>query len=105
MNIFFQIIVLVIGFAMLIKGADWFVEGASKVASKLGIPQLVIGLTIVALGTSAPEAAVSISAALKGSAEITIGNVLGSNIINVLVIVGITAIIRSIIVQKSTIRY
>ena len=105
MNIFFQIIVLVVGFAMLIKGADWFVEGASKVASKLGIPQLVIGLTIVALGTSAPEAAVSISAALKGSAEITIGNVLGSNIMNVLVILGLTAIIRTIIVQKSTIRY
>ena len=66
MNIFIQIIFLVIGFVMLVKGADLFVEGASGLARKLGIPQLVVGLTIVAMGTSAPEAAVSITAALKG---------------------------------------
>ncbi len=67
MGLIIQFVFLVVGFVMLIKGADWFVEGASKVAGKFGIPQIVIGLTIVAMGTSAPEAAVSITAALKGS--------------------------------------
>lgn len=105
MEVILQILLLVVGFVMLVKGADWFVEGASKIADKFGIPQLVIGLTIVALGTSLPEAAVSVSAALKGSAEITIGNVVGSNILNVFVILGITSVIRAVAVQKSTIRY
>lgn len=105
MEIVLQLLLLVVGFVMLMKGADWFVEGASKIADKFGIPQLVIGLTIVAMGTSLPEAAVSISAAMKGSAEITIGNVVGSNIMNVLVILGLTAVIRTVAVQKSTIRY
>lgn len=89
----------------MMKGADWFVEGASKIADKFGIPQLVIGLTIVAMGTSLPEAAVSISAAFKGAAEITIGNVVGSNILNVLIILGLTAVICPIAVQKSTVKY
>ena len=84
MAIVLQVGLLVLGFVMLIKGSDWFVDGAAGIAGRLGIPELVIGLTIVAMGTSAPEAAVSISAALKGSADITIGNVLGSNILNVL---------------------
>lgn len=105
MEVILQLGLLVIGFVLLIKGADWFVEGASKLADRFGIPQLVIGLTIVALGTSLPEAAVSISAATKGSAEITIGNVLGSNILNVLIILGLTAVIRTIAVQTSTVRY
>lgn len=105
MDILIQIGLLVVGFVMLIKGADWFVEGASKIADKLGIPQLVIGLTIVAMGTSAPEAAVSISASLKGSADIAVGNVVGSNILNVLLILGITAVIVPLAVQKSTIKY
>ncbi len=105
MEIVQQAVLLVVGFVMLIKGADWFVEGASKIADRFGIPQLVIGLTIVAMGTSAPEAAVSIASALKGSAEITIGNVLGSNILNVLVILGLTAVVRAIAVQNSTIKY
>ena len=96
---------MALGFVLLVKGADWFVEGASKVAEKFGIPQLVIGLTIVAIGTSLPEAAVSVSAALKGSAEITIGNIVGSNIMNVLLILGITSAIKPIAVQKSTVRY
>ncbi|MBR1852926.1 MAG: calcium/sodium antiporter [Lachnospiraceae bacterium] len=100
-----QFVLLVVGFVMLIKGADWFVEGASKVADRFGIPQIVIGLTIVAMGTSLPEAAVSISAALKESADITIGNVVGSNIMNVLVILGLTSVIRAIAVKKNTIRY
>lgn len=90
---------------MLIKGADWFVEGASKIADRFGIPQLVIGLTIVAMGTSAPEAAVSISAAMKQNAGITIGNVVGSNIMNIFLILGITSVITTIQVQRSTIRY
>lgn len=105
MEIAIQLLLLVVGFVMLIKGADWFVEGASKLADKFGIPQLVIGLTIVAMGTSLPEAAVSISAALKGSAEITIGNVLGSNILNVLIILGLTSVICVIPVQKSTVLF
>lgn len=105
MELFIQIVLLVLGFVMLIKGADWFVEGASKIADKFGIPQLVIGLTIVAMGTSAPEAAVSISAAFLGNAGITIGNVVGSNIMNILLILGLTSVITVIAVQKSTTRY
>lgn len=105
MQIALQLLLLTVGFVMLIKGADWFVDGASKIADKFGIPQLVIGLTIVAMGTSAPEAAVSIASALKGNAGITIGNVVGSNIMNVLVILGLTAVVRAIAVKKSTIRY
>lgn len=105
MEVMMQLGLLAVGFVLLVKGADWFVEGASKVAEKFGIPQLVIGLTIVAIGTSLPEAAVSVSAALKGSAEITIGNILGSNILNILLILGITAVIKPVAVQKSTVRY
>ena len=102
MNLLIQVVFLVLGFIMLIKGADWFVEGAGKVAGKFGIPQIVIGLTIVAMGTSAPEAAVSITAALKGSAEITIGNVVGSNILNILLILGLTSVIIPLSVKKNT---
>ena len=105
MELLIQILLLVVGFVLLVKGADWFVEGAASIADKFGIPQIVIGLTIVAMGTSAPEAAVSISAALKGSAEITIGNVLGSNILNILIILGLTSVIRTIFVQRTTIYY
>ncbi|MCM1157502.1 MAG: calcium/sodium antiporter [Clostridium sp.] len=100
-----QFLLLILGFVMLVKGADWFVDGAAGIADKFGIPQLVIGLTIVAMGTSAPEAAVSITAALKGNAGITIGNIVGSNIMNILVILGITAVIIPVAVAKSTIRY
>ena len=104
MGIVLQIGLLVLGFVMLVKGADWFVEGASGIAGKFGIPQLVIGLTIVAMGTSAPEAAVSITAALSGGegVDLTVGNVLGSNIMNVLVILGLTAVIVPVAIQKST---
>ena len=105
MEILVQCILLVIGFVLLIKGADIFVDGASKIATRLGIPALVIGLTIVAMGTSLPEAAVSISAALKGSADIAVGNVLGSNILNILLILGISAVITPLAVQKCTIKY
>ncbi len=105
MNLLLQLILLVLGFTMLVKGADWFVEGASGLAEKFGIPQLVIGLTIVAMGTSMPEAAVSIAAALKGSADITIGNVVGSNILNVFMILGLTAIVTKVAVGATTIKY
>ena len=104
MNILLESFLLSLGFLLLVKGADWFVDGASGVAAKLRIPQLVIGLTIVAMGTSAPEAAVSISAALKGSAEITIGNIVGSNILNILIILGLASALVPISVAKSTLR-
>ena len=100
-----NIILLVLGFILLLKGADWFVDGASSIASRFGIPQLIIGLTIVAMGTSLPEAFVSITAALKSNAAITIGNVVGSNILNVGIILGITALIRPLHIQNSTIKY
>lgn len=99
-----NILLLVVGFAMLVKGADWFVDGSAGIATKVGIPQLVVGLTIVAMGTSAPEAAVSISAGLKGNAGIAIGNVVGSNILNILIILGFTAVITSVAIQKSTMK-
>lgn len=105
MELLIQFVFLVIGFTMLVKGADWFVDGSAGIAERLAVPQLVIGLTIVAMGTSAPEAAVSISAALKGSADITIGNVVGSNILNILIILGISSVIVAIAVAKSTVRY
>lgn len=104
MEIVMQVVLWAIGFAMLVKGADWFVDGAAGIAEKFGIPQLVIGLTIVAMGTSAPEAAVSINAALKGNAAITIGNVVGSNILNILIILGITSVIVTVAVAKSTVK-
>lgn len=102
MNIFIAIALLIVGFVMLTKGADWFVDGSSALAFRLGIPQLVIGLTIVAMGTSAPEAAVSITSALKGNEGITVGNVVGSNIMNILLILGIASVIVPLAVQKST---
>ena len=100
-----QVIILLAGFLFLMKGADWFVEGAGSIAKKLGIPQLIIGLTIVAMGTSMPEAAVSITAAIQQNAGITIGNVVGSNILNILIILGITAVIANVTIQKSTLLY
>ena len=100
-----EILLLAVGFIMLMKGADWFVEGSAGIAKKMGIPQLVIGLTIVAMGTSAPEAAVSINASLKGNAGIAIGNVVGSNILNILIILGISSVLATIAIQKSTFCY
>lgn len=104
MEIALQFVLLALGFVMLGKGADWFVEGAAGIAMRFGIPQLVIGLTIVAMGTSAPEAAVSIAAAVKGNADITIGNIVGSNILNILIILGLAASIVPIAVARSTVR-
>ncbi|MBE5889223.1 MAG: calcium/sodium antiporter [Lachnospiraceae bacterium] len=102
MDLLIQVGLLAIGFFMLVKGADYFVDGAAGVATKFGIPQLVVGLTIVAMGTSAPEAAVSITGAMSGAADISVGNVVGSNILNILIILGITGVITSVAVQKST---
>lgn len=96
---------LLFGFVLLIKGSEFFVDGAAGIAARFGIPQLVIGLTIVAMGTSAPEAAVSITAAIGGNADITVGNIVGSNILNVLLILGIASVIVSIAVEKASIRY
>ncbi len=104
MELLLQFLLLAIGFVCLAKGSDFFVEGAAGIAKKFGIPELVIGLTIVAMGTSAPEAAVSIAAAAKGNADISIGNVLGSNIMNILVILGIASAIVAISVARSTVR-
>ena len=97
-----NILLLVVGFVLLMKGADVFVDGSSSLAGKLGIPQIVIGLTIVAFGTSAPEAAISITAGIKGSAELAVSNVVGSNILNVLLILGIASIITPLAVKKNT---
>ena len=102
---FLKVVILLVGFLFLVKGADWFVEGAASIAKKLGIPQLIIGLTIVAMGTSMPEAAVSITAALQKNAGITIGNIVGSNILNILIILGVTAVITNVAIQTSTFRY
>ena len=85
--IIIPVLYLIVGFVLLVKGADFFVEGASSIAKRMHIPTIVIGLTIVAFGTSAPELAVSLSAAIKGSNDIAIGNVVGSNIFNLLVVI------------------
>ena len=100
-----DLILLVIGFVLLIKGADYFVDGASSLATRMSIPPIIIGLTVVAMGTSAPEAAVSISSATHGSNAIAIGNIIGSNIANVFGILGLTAMITTLAVQKNTVRY
>jgi cation:H+ antiporter len=97
-------VLLIIGFALLIKGADYFVEGASKIAALLRVPPLLVGLTIVAFGTSSPEATVSIIAALEGSSDVSLGNVIGSNIFNITLVVGITALINPLSVETTTIR-
>lgn len=100
-----SILFMVIGFTILIKGADFFVDGASGIAEKFHIPQIIIGLTIVAFGTSAPEAAISISAAFAGTTGIAIGNILGSNLLNILIILGLSACIVPLHIGKSSIKF
>jgi cation:H+ antiporter len=97
-------LILVIGLALLLKGADLFVDGSSKIARMLNVSPLLIGLTIVAFGTSSPEATVSILAALDGSSDISLGNVVGSNIFNITLVVGITAFINPLKVESETVR-
>ena len=103
--ILMSVVFLVAGFVMLIKGADMFVDGASKVAVKLKVPLIVIGLTIVAFGTSAPEAAISITSACQDNAGIAVGNIIGSNIMNILVILGISSLFAVLPVKKTTFIY
>ena len=105
MDAFFQsvpgaIVLLIVGFVFLVKGADLFVEGSSSVAKKLRIPSLIIGLTIVAMGTSLPETSVSISASIQGNNAVAVSNVVGSNIFNLLVVVGVCAIMTPVHVAK-----
>lgn len=97
-------ILLIIGFVLLIKGADFFVDGSSNIAKLLRIPSILIGLTIVAFGTSSPEATVSIIAAMEGSSDVSLGNIVGSNIFNLTLVVGIAAFIFPLKVENETIR-
>lgn len=104
MEIILQIALLIIGFVVLIKGADWLVSGASSIATNFKISKVLIGLTVVAFGTSAPELAVSISSLASGSTDMLLGNVIGSNIINILLLVGVAALICPIKVSKDTVK-
>lgn len=103
MDIILQLILLIVGFVLLIKGADWLVDGASSVAANFKVSKLLIGLTIVAFGTGAPELAVSFSSLIGGNTDILLGNVIGSNIINVLLLIGVAAVIHPIRVKKATV--
>ena len=104
MEVIPQILLLIVGFVLLIKGADFFVDGASSTASNFKVPKILIGLTIIAFGTSAPELAVSIKALASGNTDMVLGNVIGSNILNILLILGIAAMIRPLRIRKNTIR-
>lgn len=104
MEILLQIILLLAGFFMLIKGADVFVDGSAAVAQKFKVPGVIIGLTIVAMGTSAPELAVSTSAAISGSNAIAVSNVLGSNLFNLLMVLGICAVLSPISVERGILK-
>ena len=100
-SIIIQFILLIVGFVFLIKGSDFFVDGASSVASLLKIPTIIVGLTIVAFGTSAPEAAVSITSSLAGSNAMAVSNVIGSNLFNILMVIGICALLGDLLMEKS----
>src|SRR5690606_17412768 len=97
-------ILLIVGFALLIKGADLFVDGSSNIAKLLRVPSILLGLTIVAFVTSSPEATVSIIAALEGSADVALGNVVGSNIFNLPLVVGVADVLHPLSVESGTIR-
>ena len=105
MTLFLNILFLIIGLALLIKGADFFVDGASAIAKILKIPTLIIGLTIVSLGTSLPELAVSLIAAINDNVDLSVGNVVGSNIFNTLMVLGLTAVIVPIAIDKKVIKF
>ena len=104
-NMLLSLLILIVGLVFLSKGADYFIEGASSLAEKFKIPSIIIGLTIVAMGTSAPEACVSINSALKGINGVAIGNAIGSNIANILLILGITAAICTLKLKRNTVKY
>ena len=97
-----NILLIIAGFILLVKGADWLVEGASGIAKKFHIPEIIIGLTIVSIGTSMPELFVSVTSAMKNLEDISLGNVIGSNICNLLLILGLSATINPIIFKKET---
>ena len=97
---FIEIVLLIVGMALLIKGADLFVDGSSKIAKALKIPSLIIGLTLVSMGTSAPEASVSINASINDLKDLSIGNVVGSNIFNTLFIIGVSTLFTPLIISK-----
>ena len=101
LSILLQVVLLLVGFVFLIKGSDFFVDGASSVASLLKIPTIIVGLTIVAFGTSAPEAAVSITSSWTGSNAMAVGNVIGSNLFNMLMVIGIAALLSNLLMEKS----
>ncbi|MDO5852346.1 MAG: calcium/sodium antiporter [Methanobacteriaceae archaeon] len=98
------IILLIIGFVLLIKGADFFVDGSSSIATRFGIPSIIIGLTIVSMGTSAPEAAVSITSSVAGSNALAVSNIIGSNIFNILIVIGATALLANVKIQRNVIK-
>jgi len=102
-NIFLVVLLLVVGFVLLIKGADFFVDGSSSIAKMLKVPAIIIGLTIVAMGTSLPETAVSVSASLADNNTLAISNVVGSNIFNTMVVIGVCALLTPVMVQRQTI--
>lgn len=95
------IILIIVGFALLIVGADFLVDGASGIAKKFHIPEIIIGLTIVSIGTSMPELVTSVTAAIKGNSDIAIGNIIGSNIFNILLILGVSSVIKPITFNSS----
>ena len=101
---FLQFILLIVGFVVLIKGADFFVDGASNLARNFRVSKMLVGLTIVAFGTSAPELAVSIKSMISGSGEIVLGNVIGSNILNILLILGCSALVHDLTVKNNTVK-
>ena len=103
-GIIIQFFLLIVGFVFLIQGSDFFVDGASSIASLLKIPTIIVGLTIVALGTSAPEAAVSITSSLTGSNALAVSNVIGSNIFNILMVIGIAALLSNLTMEKSVLK-
>ncbi len=103
-SLIFKIILLIVGFVLLIKGADFFVEGSSSVAKKLKVPSLIIGMTIVAMGTSLPEAAVSVSASMNDANSLAVSNVVGSNIFNLMMVLGICALFNKLKVSKDVLR-
>ena len=104
MQLLKSLIILIVGFVLLIKGADFFVEGSSAVAKRLRIPSMIIGMTIVAMGTSLPECAVSVTASLTGNNSLAISNAVGSNIFNLLVVCGVCTLFVPLAVQKSTLQ-
>lgn len=105
MTILLDIAMFLVGLVAIVKGADWLTDGSAAIAEKFGIPSLVVGLTIVAIGSSMPEFVVSVTAALDGNSDIALGNIVGSNIFNILGIMGITAMVTPIKVEKSNVRY